>query len=118
MQHMKDIVLLVNSNLDWGGSEYELTFAGNIDHNKLFRLARALGSKWRAPKGTLGGTELEVVRQKRNDLAHGQDTFLNVGNNSDINTMIEQFDRIRKFIVSFLKMLERYGVNKQYLRGS
>ncbi len=115
-QLLKEIVELTNAGINWGNPERDLTFAGNIDHLALIRLARGLHSEWSPPKGTLGGSELQLVRQKRNDLAHGEDTFENVGNNFDTTTMIAQFDRIRKFVVSFLSMLERYRKQKKYLR--
>jgi hypothetical protein len=115
-QLLKDIVELTNADISWENSKRDLTFAGNVDHIQLIRLARGLRSDWRPPKGTLGGNELQLVRQMRNDLAHGEDTFENVGDNFDTATMIQQFERIRKFVVSFLSMLERYRTQKRYLR--
>jgi hypothetical protein len=72
---------------------------------------------WKIPKHTLGGSDLNLVRKRRNDLAHGEETFLNIGSSSDTLTLIAQLERIKKFFSSFLRMLERYQERHLFLRN-
>jgi hypothetical protein len=92
-----------------------LPFSGNINHEKLIELARKIGDKqWKPPKASLGGSDLELVRKARNDLAHGDETFENVGSQYSIQDIAEKLNRIRLFMCSYIKMLDRYRTNARY----
>jgi hypothetical protein len=92
-----------------------LPFSGNINHDRLIDLARKIGdSRWRPPRSSLGGSDLELVRQARNDLAHGDETFENVGSLYSIDDISDKLGRIRTFMCSYIRMLDRYRVNSRY----
>jgi hypothetical protein len=92
-----------------------LPFSGNINHDRLIDLARKIGDKnWKPPKWSLGGSDLELVRQARNDLAHGDETFENVGSQYSIADITDKLKRIRLFMCSYIRMLDRYRTNSRY----
>lgn len=92
-----------------------LPFSGNINHEKLIELARKIGDqRWKPPKASLGGSDLELVRKARNDLAHGDETFENVGSLYSIQDITDKLKRIRLFMCSYIQMLDRYRANALY----
>lgn len=111
-----DMLQTTRSIVNWEVADRDFPFSGNIDQSQLIRLAKRLEYDWKIPDGTLGGSDLNMIRKNRNDLAHGAETFQDIGSNSNTGTMIEQLDRVRRFISSFLKMMERYRFRKMYLR--
>jgi hypothetical protein len=92
-----------------------LPFVGNINHDRLIDLARKIGDqKWKPPKSSLGGSDLELVRKMRNDLAHGDETFENVGSLYSIDDLSSKLSRIRTFMCSYIRMLDRYRIAGRY----
>jgi hypothetical protein len=92
-----------------------LPFAGNINHEQLIGLAKRIGAKnWKPPKSSLGGSDLELVRKMRNELAHGDETFENVGGQYSINDISDKLVRIRLFMCSYIKMLDRHRAREAY----
>lgn len=111
-----ELLKATKSVVQWKISSRNLPFSGNLDHIQIFKMRDQLGCKWQSPKGTIGGADLSIVRRRRNDLAHGEESFLNVGSGSNTAILIDQLDRIRNFVSSFLRMLERYQKRRDYLR--
>jgi hypothetical protein len=93
----------------------KLPFAGNINHERLIVFAtRDLNVSWRPPAASRGGEDLELIRRARNDLAHGDDTFENIGGQYVVDDIAEKLQRIRLFMCSYLRMLERYRAGGRY----
>lgn len=96
-------------------AEAAIPFNGNIDQQRLHRFRRDIeGGAWKAPKGTLGGNDLTTIRDRRNELAHGEESFDNVGSGCTTADLIEVLDRIRIFMISFIKYMERYRSGQLY----
>jgi len=102
--------------LTWKSESHELPFPGNIDQSELLRFVKRIGYRWKPPKRSLGGTDLNLIRQMRNDLAHGKQTFEDVGALYSTQDIVEKFDRIREFMISFLRAVDRYKVKQLYQR--
>jgi hypothetical protein len=102
-------------NVAWPSSKREIPFSGSIDQQELFRFIKKVGGHWKPPKRTLGGLDLELIKKMRNDLAHGEETFDNVGSRFSTQDLVEKFDRVRDFMISFLTALERYRNAHKYL---
>ena len=99
----------------WLTNTKVLPFGGNINHDRLIDLARKIdGQRWKPPKLSLGGSDLELVRKARNDLAHGDETFENIGSQFSNNDIYEKLQRIRTFMCSYIRMLDRYRANSKY----
>lgn len=113
---LKDLSAFIPGRLDWNATEKDLPFSGNIDHEELFRFVRRIGYFWRPPRASLGGIDLQLVRKMRNDPAHGLESFEAVGAQFTTDDIVEKFDRIREFMLSFLRMMGRYQARQLYLQ--
>jgi hypothetical protein len=112
---LKEIAKFMPGRVDWLRSTTELPFPGNIDNEEILRLVKRIGYHWRPPKKALGGVDLQLVRKMRNDLAHGLETFEAIGSRYSANDILQKFDRIKAFLSSFIRMLERYRTKQLYL---
>jgi hypothetical protein len=113
---LKDLVAFLPGKLDWNQKDKELPFSGNIDHDEIFRFVSRIEYRWKPPKGSLGGTDLQLVRKMRNDLAHGIESFEAIGAQFTTSDLVIKFERIREFMLSFLRMIERYKARQLYLQ--
>ncbi|CCD90785.1 hypothetical protein BRAO375_1200028 [Bradyrhizobium sp. ORS 375] len=115
---LEDFRAFVPGRIDWPGKQVDnMPFSGNVDHERLIKFAKGIGeTKWRPPARSLGGSDLLIVREARNDLAHGDETFENVGANYSVTDMFEKVKRIRLFVCSFLRMMERYKSKGSFKR--
>jgi hypothetical protein len=116
MEFLNDVTAFIPGRLDWNNTAHELPFSGNIDHEELFRFIGRIGYRWKPPKVSLGGADLQLVRKMRNDLAHGLESFEAVGAQFTTDEIAGKFSRIREFMLSFLRMMERYKTRQLYLQ--
>jgi hypothetical protein len=93
-----------------------LPFAGNIDHKRLFSFVKSIDHRLVVPKAALGGNDLELIRRTRNELAHGDESFSNVGANYTTEDIIAIHDRVRTFMRAFIKAIEAYRSARAYIR--
>lgn len=90
-----------------------VNISGNIDAQKIRDIAKQVG--WEQSKD---GRELLTIKTKRNHLAHGQFTFVEVGKDytiSDLETIkLKTFD----YLDDVLSKVDKYIVNKQFKLSS
>ncbi|MGX1167234.1 hypothetical protein AB7M16_003500 [Bradyrhizobium sp. USDA 372] len=112
---MDEFVKFIPGKVTWLNKDEAVPFSGNIDHEKLIRFARDIGDRrWRPPKSTLGGSDLLTIKTARNELAHGEETFETVGGNYSVSDISDKLERVRDFMCSFIRMMERYEQRKVY----
>jgi hypothetical protein len=92
----------------WKDRAERLPFVGNVDNRRILRVVDRMKLGWRPPTGTLGGDDLSVVRQQRNALAHGFETFESVGSQFDTSDLGGKLGRVRLFVDSLLEALQIY----------
>lgn len=114
IQLLQDMTRFMPGTAHWKGELERLPFAGNVDHIELLQFIRKIGHKWRPPPSSLGGSDLHLIKQMRNDLAHGNETFENVGSIFQTDDLLQKFIRARKFMVSIIRTLERYKQRQLY----
>lgn len=103
--------------VSWGSAQRALPFAGNIDHEQLFALVSEMGAdKWAVSKKLVGGSDLRIIKNARNELAHGEETFLSVGALHTTQDLIIMFARARMFTLSFISQMEEYIGAQGYKR--
>jgi hypothetical protein len=116
MALLKEFVEFVPGKVSWLNKQETVPFPGNIDHEKLIKFARDIGNRrWKPPHKTLGGSDLAIIRNARNELAHGEETFEIVGGNYSVADIADKLDRIRLFMCSYINMMERYGQKRSYV---
>ena len=118
--HIEAIVNFLPGRIEWGNGLDEIPFAGNIDSQTFFRFIKSIDHKWTPPKSTLGGLELDAIRKKRNDLAHGRESFEAIGSTVSTDELKQTLHRIEKFVTSFVRCLDTYTAKNGFLirRGS
>jgi hypothetical protein len=89
----------------------EKAFAGNVDARKIKEVARDYG--FRPPTGKSGN--LLTVKSLRNDLAHGDKSFAEVGKDFDVQRMSEIKTEVVDYLREVLTNVSDYISNKDYL---
>ena len=90
-----DLVPKTSSTLEWADEDIQrLPFSGNFGQRSALRLIRQLGIDWAAPALSFGGADLEIIRLRRNALAHGLETFQEAGSQIDIETLQTTVKRV------------------------
>jgi hypothetical protein len=113
-QLVRDFSAFAPGVVTWRNAIDRLPFPGNVDNLQLLKLAEKLEVTWRPPRSSLGGSDLVLVRQLRNVLSHGSETFEAVGSQFSTSDISDKFDRVRTFMVSLIRALERYRVRQLY----
>lgn len=93
-------------------------FSGNIDSRKITKLAQQYGfSHDTNYQETKHGKNLIIVKQKRNDLAHGNKSFGEVGRDVSISELIQYKNETVAYMREMLQNIEEYLTTKQYLES-
>lgn len=80
-----------------------INISGNIDAQKIRDIAKKFG--YLEPKD---GRGLQTIKDKRNQLAHGEFTFSDIGKNYTSNDLIEYKSEVVSFIEGVLNNVEVY----------
>ncbi len=89
--------------------EDAISFSGNIDAQKIREIAKRIGYK--APKD---GRELVTIKEKRNQLAHGEKTFCEIGRNFTVGELVRLKDAMTSYISEVLDNVQDYIDTKAY----
>jgi hypothetical protein len=112
---MRDFSAFAPGPTQWPDAYDRMPFSGNVDQVRIHRFLGNIGQRWTPPRTTLGGTDLDLIRRMRNDLAHGKESFENVGAAYQTKDLLEKYDRATRFMRSLLRALERYRAGQRYL---
>ncbi|MBZ9697064.1 MULTISPECIES: MAE_28990/MAE_18760 family HEPN-like nuclease [unclassified Mesorhizobium] len=114
---LTDFVPFMTGRPSWDGPKKDrLPFSGNFGQTAAVKLRDSLAITWVAPPHTLGGSDLENVRERRNALAHGLESFTEAGEKVTASDLLEMLERVRRFMLSYLAALEEYRECKGYLK--
>ena len=86
-------------------------FSGNIDSRKIKATARSYG--FREPSGK--GHQLLSIKNNRNDLAHGDKSFDEIGRNYSMDEILIINNDTKAYLESALDSIDQYIDNKHYL---
>lgn len=96
--------------------ERERIFSGNVDAKVIRETAEKYGfSHLTDCSKTKDGQNLLVVKDNRNDLAHGIKSFEEVGRNKTIEELLEIKEEVVEYLRQILKNIEGYLDKKEYL---
>ncbi|TIN90660.1 MAG: hypothetical protein E5Y06_31550 [Mesorhizobium sp.] len=113
---LREFARFVPGTVSWKDRSARLPFVGNVDNRRILKAVERMELQWRPPLGTLGGDDLSVIRQQRNALAHGFDSFEAVGTQFDTVDLGAKLDRTRTFVDSLLEALQRYRETRGFER--
>lgn len=84
--------------------------SGNLDAQKI----RSLFNKFGLPQITLSCNSMLTVKNKRNSLAHGNETFTEVGGNFSIEDLFKMNKEIVGFLNHLIQEVENFLTTKSY----
>ncbi len=94
------------------------SFSGNIDSDSIKKIADRYGfSSVTNNKKTRGGADLATVKEHRNDLAHGDKSFNEVGRDISADKLVRVKDRVVIYLEQILQNVEKYLDNQEYLKS-
>lgn len=90
-----------------------INISGNIDAQKIREILRQIG-------GTeiKDGRCLEAIKNKRNNLAHGEFSFSEIGKDYTVNDLISYKNDTKDYLSKVLDEIELYIDNQKYLNGN
>jgi hypothetical protein len=92
-------------------------FGGNIHHETLKSLAKKFGFSVDTDISlTNGGKRLTDVKDRRNQLAHGELSFLECGRDTAIDEILEIKEEVISYLAQILDNIDIYLKSKGYLK--
>lgn len=89
-----------------------IRISGNIDAKEIRSIANQIG--FESPEN---GRDLLTIKVKRNHLAHGEKSFIEVGRDYSINDLIAFKDRTYAHLEDVIQKITTYISNKNYLKA-
>ena len=106
----------ISKSIIRAGFEASRLFSGNIHHKTLKEFADKLGfSVDTDGEKTRGGQRLTDVKNRRNELAHGNMSFLACGKVTSIEQILEIRNEVICYLEGILDNIEEYLKSKKYL---
>ncbi len=91
-------------------------FSGNIDRKEITKTARKYGFSCDTNYlETKHGDNLYGVMKNRNDLAHGNKSFSEIGKSTSIEDLLKVKEEVIAYIAQILNNIENYLVAQEYL---
>lgn len=109
IQIFNDKIILASNEINYGGS---------LDAKTIFATAKSMRIDVRNIRRIYDenkhGQTLKEIKQKRNWLAHGEKTFIEVGSTSSYGQLEETKSNVFDFLSEFILAVESYILNQQY----
>lgn len=102
-----------NQNIEF--QELPSDISGNLDMRKMATLSDNMGNNLgNIPNSTETGNILLKIKNVRNDLAHGNETFSSVGANLTINDLEKYKNIVISFLDHIIQKYESFVADKKY----
>lgn len=89
-------------------------FRGNVDGRRIRDVAESYG--FEAPKRR--SDKLKTVKDNRNDLAHGNKSFAEVGRDYDVHELETMLEQVVEYLKELLESVENYIKTQAYLSAT
>ncbi len=93
-------------------SKKKMEFSGNLDAGEIRRLADKIG--FNKP---LNGRNLEEIKNKRNRLAHGEQTFCDVGKDFTVKKLTDFKKETFSYLSNIINNIENFIRTKNYMNN-
>ena len=91
---------------------------GNLDAMQIRKLSEKYGFSARTRAYTHGGDLLVLIKNGRNDLAHGIKSFTEYGRDLTFDGLMDMKSQVEKYIREILKNMERYVKGRKFQGSS
>lgn len=112
IQIFNDTITLASNEINYGGS---------LDARTIFMTAQSMkiniGNVQRIYDENKHGHTLKDIKQKRNWLAHGEKSFIEVGCTCSFEQLVETKEYVFAFLNEFIFSVESYINNQQYKKA-
>lgn len=92
----------------------QLPITGNLDADAIREVCIRHGVDYKTSPPAKGGYGLTIVKQKRNSLSHGDESFTEVGRVASASQLNRVKDELVLFTREILTNLEKFVANKEY----
>ena len=92
----------------------DLRFGGNLDAARIRRSCKDHGVSVRTHPKAKGGEKLRLVKDRRNELAHGTLSFAECGRDYTLPQLVEIRRETLVFVRGILKNVDRYATTKAF----
>lgn len=96
----------------------KLPISGNLDSRKIFELCKLHLISQKISKNANSGRELKLVKDNRNDLAHGNRSFLECGRDYTVDGLVRIKSESFAFLECILKNIEDFMEKKGYVKNT
>lgn len=87
-----------------------INISGNIDAQKIREIIKQFGGN-----EISNGRDLKIIKDKRNNLAHGEFTFSDIGKDYTVGDLIVYKNEAKNYLSSVLDEIQDYIDNQKYL---
>ncbi|CAK3751229.1 putative MAE-28990/MAE-18760-like HEPN domain-containing protein [Vibrio crassostreae] len=91
-------------------------FNGNIDADKVHSIKKKYRLNLNPHRELRNGTDLDWLKDSRNELSHGNSSFSEHGRKDDLKRVLEQTDRVVGYVNTVITSFEDYMDTQSYLR--
>ncbi|OPB95395.1 MAE_28990/MAE_18760 family HEPN-like nuclease [Elizabethkingia occulta] len=113
---MKIANQIFNNNIELASTE--INYGGSLDAKTIFDTAKSMkisvGNIRRIYDESTHGQTLVDIKKKRNWLAHGEKSFIEVGRSSTFSQLEEAKNYVRAFLDEFITSVEDYITNQHF----
>lgn len=112
-KNTKEILLMANTILENEILKFErdcINISGNIDAKRIREIIKQFGGN-----EISNGRNLKIIKEKRNNLAHGEFTFTEVGKDYSIQDLINYKNETQNYLSRVLDEVQDYINNQKYL---
>ena len=88
-----------------------IDISGNIDAQKVREILKQIGGN-----EISDGRELKIIKDKRNNLAHGEFTFSEIGRDVLINELVEYKNKTKDYLSNVLNEINDYIESQKFLK--
>jgi len=87
---------------------------GSIDNAAIKRMCLSHGIRFNAPKNTRDGVDLATVKARRNILAHGEQTFEEIGASYAVSDLRDMKSRAVTYLRQYVRRVDIYIANESF----
>lgn len=87
-----------------------INISGNIDAQKIREILKQFGGN-----EISNGRDLKTIKEKRNKLAHGEFTFIEIGKDYSVRDLIDYKNETKDYLSNVLDEIQDYIDNHKYL---
>lgn len=106
----------ISTDIIAAGFQSQELFSGNIDQREISKTARNFGFSFNTEYNkTKHGESLDMIMNKRNDLAHGNKSFAEIGKDITVEELLKIKEEVIAYLEQILNNINQYITGQDYL---